>query len=83
LRRWGGREGVEWVVREGVGVGGRNDPNLYAHMNNKLIKKKKRSRQPGNDMSSFGWGTTHSLFYSLIIRWKSLGSFLPIGYHRF
>jgi hypothetical protein len=22
------REGVEWVVREGVGAGGRNDPSL-------------------------------------------------------
>jgi hypothetical protein len=26
---WGrGREGAEWVVREGVGAGGRNDPSL-------------------------------------------------------
>jgi hypothetical protein len=33
-------EGVEWVVREGVGAGGRNDP--YAHMNNKTIKKEKK-----------------------------------------
>jgi hypothetical protein len=24
----GKREGVEWVVREGVGAGGRNDPNI-------------------------------------------------------
>jgi hypothetical protein len=24
---WGG-EGAEWVVREGVGAGGRNDPSL-------------------------------------------------------
>jgi hypothetical protein len=23
------------MVREGVGAGGRNDPSLYAHMNNK------------------------------------------------
>jgi hypothetical protein len=30
---------VEWVVREGVGVGGRNDPSLYAHMNNKRKKR--------------------------------------------
>jgi hypothetical protein len=30
---------VEWVVREVVGAGGRNDPVLYAHMNNKTIKK--------------------------------------------
>jgi hypothetical protein len=29
-------EGVEWVVREGVGAVGRNDPSLYAHMNNKI-----------------------------------------------
>jgi hypothetical protein len=28
------------VVREGVGAGGRNDQALYAHMNNKTIKKK-------------------------------------------
>jgi hypothetical protein len=28
------------VAREGVGAGGRNDPSLYAHMNNKTIKKK-------------------------------------------
>jgi hypothetical protein len=33
------REGVEWVAREGVGVGGRNDPSLYTHMNNKTINK--------------------------------------------
>jgi hypothetical protein len=24
----GGKEGVEWVVREGVGAGGRKDPSL-------------------------------------------------------
>jgi hypothetical protein len=24
----GEREGVEWVVREGVGAGGRNEPSL-------------------------------------------------------
>jgi hypothetical protein len=34
------REGAEWVLREGVGAGGRNDPSLYAHMNNKTIKKR-------------------------------------------
>jgi hypothetical protein len=28
LRGWGEREGSEWVVREGVEAGGRNDPNL-------------------------------------------------------
>jgi hypothetical protein len=42
---------VEWVVREGVGAGGRNEPSLvslYAHMNNKRkkneqsLKKKKK-----------------------------------------
>jgi hypothetical protein len=30
-RYWGGkgeREGTEWVVREGVGAGGRNDPSI-------------------------------------------------------
>jgi hypothetical protein len=26
--RFGEREGAEWVVREGVGAGGRNDPSL-------------------------------------------------------
>jgi hypothetical protein len=39
LRGWGEREGAEWVVREGVGAGGRNDPSLISHMNNKTIKK--------------------------------------------
>jgi hypothetical protein len=29
------------VVREEVGAGGRNDPTLYAHMNNKTIIKKR------------------------------------------
>jgi hypothetical protein len=39
---------VEWVVREGVGAGGRNDPALYAHMNNKKKKEKKKKRlKPG------------------------------------
>jgi hypothetical protein len=28
LRGWGEREGAEWVVREGVGAEGRNDPSL-------------------------------------------------------
>jgi hypothetical protein len=32
---------VEWVVREGVGKGGEMTQALYAHMNNKTIKKKK------------------------------------------
>jgi hypothetical protein len=36
---------VEWVVREGVGTGGRNEPSLYAHMYNKRkIEKKKKKR---------------------------------------
>jgi hypothetical protein len=30
------------VVREGVGAGGRNDQALYAHINNKTIKIKKK-----------------------------------------
>jgi hypothetical protein len=30
------------VVRDGVGAGGRNDPSIYAHMNNKPIKKLKK-----------------------------------------
>jgi hypothetical protein len=33
---------VEWVVREGVGARGRNDQALYAHMNNKRKKKRKK-----------------------------------------
>jgi hypothetical protein len=33
------------VVREGVGAGGRNEPSLYAHMNNKRKMKKKRKRK--------------------------------------
>jgi hypothetical protein len=30
------------MVRDGVGAGGRNEPSLYAHMNNKRKMKKKR-----------------------------------------
>jgi hypothetical protein len=30
------------VVREGVGAGGRNEPSLYAHMNNKRERKKNK-----------------------------------------
>jgi NaMN:DMB phosphoribosyltransferase len=36
--------GVEWMVREGVGTGGEMTQALYAHMNNKTIKKKKKKR---------------------------------------
>jgi NaMN:DMB phosphoribosyltransferase len=39
--RGGEREGAEWVVREGVGAGGAMTQALYAHMNNKTIKKKR------------------------------------------
>jgi hypothetical protein len=39
----GQREGVEWVVREGVGAGGKMNQALYAHMNNKRKMKKKKS----------------------------------------
>jgi hypothetical protein len=38
LRGWGEREGAEWVVREGVGAGGRNDPSLVC-----TYEKKKRA----------------------------------------
>jgi hypothetical protein len=31
---------MEWVVREGVGQGGEMTQALYAHMNNKTIKKR-------------------------------------------
>jgi hypothetical protein len=34
-----GRRGREWVVREGVGAGGRNNQAVYAHMNNKRKMK--------------------------------------------
>jgi hypothetical protein len=30
---------VEWVVREGVGAGGRNDPSVVCTYDNKIIKK--------------------------------------------
>jgi NaMN:DMB phosphoribosyltransferase len=33
---------VEWVVREGVGAGGEMTQALYAHMNNKIKKKKEK-----------------------------------------
>jgi hypothetical protein len=39
LRWWGEREGVKWVVREVLGAGGEMTQALYAHMNNKKIKK--------------------------------------------
>jgi hypothetical protein len=43
LRGWGERERVEWVVREEVGQWGEMTQALYAHMNNKTIKKNSRS----------------------------------------
>jgi hypothetical protein len=36
---------VEWLVREGMGAGGRNDPSLYAHMNNKRKKIKLKKKE--------------------------------------
>jgi hypothetical protein len=33
---------VEWVVREGVGAVGRNDPSLVCTYDNKTIKKTER-----------------------------------------
>jgi hypothetical protein len=41
LRGGGEREGAEWVVREGVGAGRRNDPNLVCTYEYKIKKKKK------------------------------------------
>jgi NaMN:DMB phosphoribosyltransferase len=37
------REGVECVVREGVGAGGEMTQALYAYINNKTIKERKES----------------------------------------
>jgi hypothetical protein len=42
LRGWGEREEVKWVVREGVGAGGKITQALYAYMNNKIILKKEK-----------------------------------------
>jgi hypothetical protein len=36
---------VEWVVREGVGAGGELTQALYAHMNNKTIKKERKLKK--------------------------------------
>jgi NaMN:DMB phosphoribosyltransferase len=36
---------VEWVVREGVGAGGELTQALYAHMNNKIIKKERKLKK--------------------------------------
>jgi hypothetical protein len=36
---------VEWVVREGWGQGGEMTQALYAHMNNKTIKKNKAKKK--------------------------------------
>jgi hypothetical protein len=38
----GEREWAEWVVREGLGAGGKMNHALYVHMNNKRKRKKKR-----------------------------------------
>jgi hypothetical protein len=50
---------VEWVVREGVGAGGKMTQVLYAHMNNKTIKKKdtqeKWSREEESEYSFTLW----------------------------
>jgi hypothetical protein len=35
---WGEREGAEWVVREGVGAGGRNEPSLEKKIKKKINK---------------------------------------------
>jgi hypothetical protein len=39
------------MVRDGVGAGGRNEPSLYAHMNNKRKRKKK-------EMNCLIWGSS-------------------------
>jgi hypothetical protein len=39
---------VEWVVREGWGHGGEMTQALYAHMNNKKIKIKKKTKAKNN-----------------------------------
>jgi hypothetical protein len=33
------------VAREGVGAGGRNDPSMYAHMNNKKKNSTKKEKE--------------------------------------
>jgi hypothetical protein len=38
-------EGAEWVVMEGWGQGGEMTQALYAHMNNKTIKIKKKEKK--------------------------------------
>jgi hypothetical protein len=44
------------VVREGVGAGGRNEPSLYAHMNNKRkMKEKKKKRLCWIIAKMLGW----------------------------
>jgi hypothetical protein len=51
------------VVREGVGVGGRNEPSLYAHMNNKRkMKKKKKERLGKQRASNMGEGGKNYVF---------------------
>jgi hypothetical protein len=56
---------VEWVVREGVGAGGRNDPSLYAHMNKKNNNKKNYLAYFNSDTFIFlqDWGLNQGLMH--------------------
>jgi hypothetical protein len=36
---------MEWVVREGVGAGGRNDPSIVCTYDSKTIKIKKKIKK--------------------------------------
>jgi hypothetical protein len=47
LRGWGEREGMECVVREGVGAGGRNDPSFVC-----TYELKKKDPTPFHDKNS-------------------------------
>jgi hypothetical protein len=42
LRGWGEGEGAEWVVREGVGAGGKNNPSLVCTYNKKKRSEKRK-----------------------------------------
>jgi hypothetical protein len=63
------------VVREGVGAGGRNDPALYAHMNNK--RKKKRMKRVDTLVTFLTRGNAFSFFPFRMILTIGL-SYMPL-----